>query len=60
MMENGIIWSTDAIAPFTVAIVPMNMHKSEVVQQFSWQFIPHFINLKELMLFLMIVKKEQE
>lgn len=33
--ENGIIWSTDAIAPFTVAIVPMNMHKSEVVQQFS-------------------------
>lgn len=30
--ENGIIWP-DAIAPFTVAIVPMNMHKSERVQQ---------------------------
>lgn len=27
----GIIWP-DAIAPFTVAIVPMNMHKSERVQ----------------------------
>ncbi|MBV7300970.1 proline--tRNA ligase [Enterovibrio paralichthyis] len=30
--DNGIIWP-DAIAPFTVAIVPMNMHKSERVQQ---------------------------
>lgn len=29
--ERGIKWS-DAIAPFTVAIVPMNMHKSEAVQ----------------------------
>ncbi|WP_158161770.1 proline--tRNA ligase [Grimontia hollisae] len=29
--ENGIIWP-DAIAPFTVAIVPMNMHKSERVK----------------------------
>lgn len=29
---NGIIWP-DALAPFTVAIVPMNMHKSERVQQ---------------------------
>jgi prolyl-tRNA synthetase len=28
--ENGIIW-TDAIAPFHVAIVPINMNKSEVV-----------------------------
>ncbi|MDE4005933.1 proline--tRNA ligase, partial [Glaesserella parasuis] len=25
--ERGIIWPTDAIAPFTVAVVPMNMHK---------------------------------
>ncbi|PJG82453.1 proline--tRNA ligase [Caviibacterium pharyngocola] len=33
--ERGIIWPTDAIAPFTVAIVPMNMHKSESVQQFA-------------------------
>jgi prolyl-tRNA synthetase len=30
--KNGIIWP-DAIAPFTLAIVPMNMHKSERVQQ---------------------------
>lgn len=28
--ENGIIW-TDAIAPFHVAIVPINMNKSEAV-----------------------------
>lgn len=28
---NGIIWP-DAIAPFQVAIVPMNMHKSETVK----------------------------
>ncbi len=30
--QYGIIWP-DAIAPFQVAIVPMNMHKSERVQQ---------------------------
>ncbi|MGD8120989.1 proline--tRNA ligase [Vibrio sp. TRT 2004] len=30
--EYGIIWP-DALAPFQVAIVPMNMHKSEEVQQ---------------------------
>ncbi|WP_407331170.1 proline--tRNA ligase [Enterovibrio sp. 27052020O] len=30
--DNGIIWP-DAIAPFTVAIVPMNMHKSERVKE---------------------------
>ncbi|MFQ1023478.1 proline--tRNA ligase [Avibacterium paragallinarum] len=33
--ERGIIWPTDVIAPFTVAIVPMNMHKSESVQNFA-------------------------
>ncbi|AZI13364.1 proline--tRNA ligase [Avibacterium paragallinarum] len=33
--ERGIIWPTDAIAPFTVAIVPMNMHKSESVHNFA-------------------------
>lgn len=33
--ERGIVWSTDDIAPFKLAIVPMNMHKSEIVQQFS-------------------------
>ncbi|NMP15661.1 proline--tRNA ligase [Thalassotalea sp. Y01] len=30
--ENGIIWP-DAIAPYKVAIIPMNMHKSARVQQ---------------------------
>ncbi|MDP8032814.1 proline--tRNA ligase [Pasteurella atlantica] len=30
--ERGIKWS-NAIAPFTVAIVPMNMHKSDEVKQ---------------------------
>lgn len=34
--EFGIIWP-DAIAPFQVAIVPMNMHKSERVQQAAEQ-----------------------
>ncbi|MDE4016779.1 proline--tRNA ligase [Glaesserella parasuis] len=33
--ERGIIWPTDAIAPFTVAVVPMNMHNSESVQTFA-------------------------
>lgn len=30
--QNGIIWP-DAIAPFTVAIIPMNMHKSVRVEK---------------------------
>jgi prolyl-tRNA synthetase len=30
--ENGIIWP-DAIAPFHIGIVPMNLHRSEAVQQ---------------------------
>ncbi|TCJ95898.1 prolyl-tRNA synthetase [Volucribacter psittacicida] len=34
--ERGIIWP-DAIAPFKLAIVPMNMHKSPNVQQFAEQ-----------------------
>lgn len=33
--DRGIIWPTDAIAPFKVAIVPMNMYKSEAVQQYA-------------------------
>ncbi|MDE4002374.1 proline--tRNA ligase [Glaesserella parasuis] len=33
--ERGIIWPTDAIAPFTVAVVPMNMHKYKSVQTFA-------------------------
>ena len=32
--ENGIIWP-DAIAPFQVAIVPLNAHKSESVMPVS-------------------------
>ncbi|OBX02381.1 proline--tRNA ligase [Gallibacterium genomosp. 3] len=32
--DRGIIWS-DALAPFQVAIVPMNMHKSPTVQQYA-------------------------
>ncbi len=32
--DRGIIWS-DALAPFQVAIVPMNMHKSPAVQQYA-------------------------
>ncbi len=30
--EQGIIW-TDAIAPFSVVLLPMNMHKSDRLQQ---------------------------
>ncbi len=30
--ENGIIWP-DAIAPFHIAIIPINMHKSDVVAE---------------------------
>ena len=33
--ERGIIWPSDEIAPFTVAIVPMHMHKSEAVQKYA-------------------------
>ncbi len=32
--ENGIIWP-ETIAPFDIAIVPMNAHKSEMVQEAS-------------------------
>ena len=38
--EKGIIWS-DAIAPFQVAIVPMNMHKSPAVQQYAEELYQH-------------------
>ncbi len=33
--DRGIIWSTDEIAPFKIAIVPMNMHKSDLVKDFA-------------------------
>ena len=36
-VQYGIIWP-DAIAPFEVAIVPMNMHKSERVAEQAQQF----------------------
>lgn len=35
--DRGIIW-TDAIAPFQVVIIPMNMHKSERVQELAERF----------------------
>ena len=31
----AVLWPTDEIAPFTVAVVPMNMHKSESVQEYA-------------------------
>ncbi len=31
--DRGVIWPTDEIAPFKMAIVPMNMHKSALVQE---------------------------
>ena len=36
--ERGIIWP-DAIAPFQVAILPMNMHKSFRAGAGSWPLI---------------------
>ena len=36
--ENGIIWP-DAIAPFHIAIIPLNAHKSEKVTQVSEQLM---------------------
>ena len=33
--DRGIVWPTDEIAPFTVAVLPMNMHKSESVQEYA-------------------------
>ncbi|STY59552.1 Proline--tRNA ligase [Mannheimia haemolytica] len=41
--DRGIIWPCDEMAPFTVAIVPMNMHKSEKVQAFAEEL---YANLK--------------
>ncbi|WP_024872760.1 proline--tRNA ligase [Tolumonas lignilytica] len=35
--DRGIIW-TDAIAPFQVVIIPMNMHKSHRVQELAERF----------------------
>ena len=35
--DRGIIW-TDSIAPFQVVIIPMNMHKSERVQELAERF----------------------
>ena len=35
--DRGIIWS-DAIAPFQVVIIPMNMHKSDRVQELAERY----------------------
>lgn len=32
--DRGIIWP-DALAPFSVALIPMNMHKSELVKEYA-------------------------
>ncbi len=39
--DNGIIWP-DALAPFNVAIVPINMHKSEAVAEQCEQLYQDF------------------
>ena len=40
------MWPTDEIAPFTVAVVPMNMHKSESVQEYCRRIVPHFASTR--------------
>ncbi|NVK22745.1 MAG: proline--tRNA ligase [Kangiellaceae bacterium] len=42
--ENGIIWPQH-IAPFQVAIIPMNMHRSEQVQQVAEKLYTDLQNL---------------
>ncbi|WP_249961970.1 proline--tRNA ligase [Histophilus somni] len=42
--EKGIIWSSDEIAPFTVAIIPMNMYKSKDVQIFAEELYQSLLN----------------
>lgn len=42
--EKGIIWSSDEIAPFTVAIIPMNMYKSKNVQIFAEELYQSLLN----------------
>lgn len=39
--ENGIIWP-DAIAPFQIAIIPLNAHKSARVTEISEQLLAQF------------------
>ncbi len=39
--DRGIIWPTDEIAPFKIAIVPMNMHKSDTVRAFAEELYTH-------------------
>lgn len=41
--DNGIIWP-DAIAPFNVALLPMNMHKSETVKKHAEEL---YVTLKQ-------------
>lgn len=42
--DNGIIWP-QSIAPFQVAIIPMNMHRSEQVQQVAEKLYQDLQNL---------------
>lgn len=42
--ERGIIWP-EAIAPFTVALIPMNMHKSKFVEQIAEKLYSHLKSL---------------
>lgn len=42
--EKGIIWSSDEIAPFTVAIIPMNIYKSKNVQIFAEELYQSLLN----------------
>lgn len=41
--ENGIIWP-EAIAPFSVAILPINAHKSEAVKQAAEQLYQELLS----------------
>lgn len=48
--ERGIIWP-DAIAPFSVVIIPMNMHKSEKVKQTAEMLYQKLLELNIEVLF---------
>lgn len=42
--ENGIIWP-DSIAPFQIVLIPMNLHKSELVQKEAEALYTNLIEL---------------
>lgn len=33
--KNGIVWPSDEISPFTIAILPINIHNSLIVQKYA-------------------------